>query len=488
MSKFWETYLVIGVLGLGMVCGCSAERYAEKSDEVVDRSDQTEETAGSEESAEKISDFGAEAWCSDFGQSGLDEVVQKTWSDNVRLKAAWARLRRAEAAVDVARASLFPSVGANAEGSYSTRDLEGETGAGDSVGSDIAGQTYWELSATASYEVDIWGRHRHRAKAAELEARAAEAGARSVAMTVTSQVAEAWFDVIAQRRRVELLERQLEVSREILDITQDRLRRGLVPALDVATQRRNVESIRSELHLAESLLETSRHRLAVLVGDAPGSEEAYVETNELPEVTALPGAGVPADLLERRPDLRQAHLQLKAADERTAAAVADRLPRLQLSASLGFQSEQIAQLFEQIFASIGAGISQPIFEGGRLNAEVKRSEAAAQEQLYVYAETLLTALREVRDALTQEENQRERIESLERELDHAQSVVDLARKQYRTGSADYLRVLTGLEELQQIERTLLEARRQQISYRISLCRALGGTWVESVESSLDTQS
>lgn len=460
---------------MGCVCltaalsACTADKYAEQSDEVVERSDQT---------TVEMPDFGAERWCTDFGQPGLESVVERTWSQNLELKAAWARLEQAKAEADIASASLWPSVEGQAAGDYASREFdEGETTAGGD----------WELSVGAAYEVDIWGRHRKRAEAAKLEARAAEAGARSLAMTLTSQVAEAWFDVIAQRRRVALLEEQLDVSQNVLDITQDRLRRGLVPALDVAQQKRNVESIRSQLYVAKAELETSRHRLAVLMGETPGDKQ-LVDASSLPSIQQLPEAGVPASLLERRPDLRAAHLRLEAADKRTAAAVADQLPRLQLTASLGLQAEQISRLFRQLFASIGASLTQPIFQGGRLNAQVELSEATAQEYLYNYGQTLLVAIREVRDALALETNQRERIESLKQQLEHAQSVVDLARRQYRTGAVDYLRVLTGLQELQQVERTLLEARRQQISHRISLCRALGGTWVDSVETSIRSEN
>jgi outer membrane protein TolC len=235
----------------------------------------------------------------------------------------------------------------------------------------------------------------------------------------------------------------------------------------------------------------------VLIGRPP-SDEVSVDAQTLPVVEPLSNldeqdayekdAGVPADLLQRRPDVRAAYLALKAADERTAAAVADRLPQLRLTASLGFHAEQIADLFEQLFWSVGAGVSQSLFEGGRLRAEVERSEAEAEEQLYIYADTLLVAMREVRDALALERNQRDRLASLKRELETARSVVEYARKRYRGGTLDYLRVLTGLQALQEVERELLEARRQQLSNRIGLCRALGGSWVESVKPSTQLPS
>lgn len=465
---------------MAVAVGCSSTQYADEADEVVETPDDGEQNA-------TIDGLGARAWCSDFGHAGLDETVQRAWSDNMQLKAAWARLRQAEAVARIESASLWPTAEAGAEVDVSNREFGGFNGAQGTGDGGTQTEASWELSATAAYEVDLWGRHRSRARAAALEADAVEADARSLAITLTSEVAEAWFDVIAQRERVELLEAQLEASRDIAEITRIRARRGLVGALDVAQQDRNVESIQGDLAAAKGLERTSRHRLAVLVGQAPGDharEDQLVGDQTLPDVEPLEASEVPADLLQRRPDVRSAYLFLEAADERTAAAVADRLPRLRLTASLGFQAEQIASLFEQLFWSVGAGIAQPIFEGGRLRAEVERSEAVAQEQLFFYADALLVAMREVRDALALESTGSERIESLERELDIAQSVLELAQKRYRTGTVDYLRVLTGLQALQQVERTLLEARRQQISHRIELCRALGGSWVDSVQPSI----
>lgn len=453
--------------------GCTSQRHSERADEVVE--------VPKDYGSAAVDGIETDAWCSDFGQQGLDRLVERAWADNLQLKAAWARLEQARATAEIAEAPLWPSVGAEAGVSYSKRYLGDISEAAQGFLPDSQTETNWSLSAAAAYEVDVWGKYRHRAHAADLEAEAVEASTRSLAITLTSQVAEAWFDVIAQRERLELLEAQLDLSKDLLELTQRRFERGLADALDITQQRQNLESLTAQVSAVRGQLQTSRHRLAVLVGRPP-SEPIAIDAETLPELGPIPAPGVPADLLERRPDVRAAFLQLQAADERTAAAVADQLPSLRLSANIAIQAQELSNLLEQLFWSVAAGVSQPIFEGGRLRAEVRRSEAAAEEQLYDYAQTLLTALREVRDALVLEQNQVERIASLRRELDTAQSALDLAQSRYRRGSFDYLRVLTALQSLQAVEQTLLEARRQHISYRISLCRALGGSWVEQIEA------
>lgn len=458
--------LVAIVLLLG---SCSSTRYADQADDLVEISSEDTDVAG----------LGAETWCSDFGDAGLERAIDSVWTDNMQLKSAWARLRQARALERVASSALYPQVGAGAQADYSNRRFGG---AGDGPTS-TDGEASWELSAAASYEVDLWGRHRHRAKAAEFESEAVESEARALAITLTSTFAESWFDIVAQRERLELLQRQLDVSVSVLELIRVRLRTGAGGALDVAQQQQNVESIRGRMIETRRELELSQSRLAVLTGRPPG-EAIAVDSETLPEVHQIEGASVPANLVERRPDVRSAFLMLQAADERTAAAVADQLPRLQLTASIGFQAEQIARLFENLFWQAGVGATQTIYEGGRLRAQVELSEARAEEQMYLYANSLLTAIQEVTDALAREDHQITRIESLENEESSAESALELARRQFRSGAGDYLRVLTALETLQQVERSLLEARRAHISHRVSLCRALGGSWVESVEPSI----
>ncbi|MFB6264338.1 MAG: TolC family protein, partial [Bradymonadaceae bacterium] len=351
----------------------------------------------------------------------------------------------------------------------------------DSVGGSQGGaSTRYEASLAASYEVDVWGRFRKRAKAAKLEARAVRADARALAMTMTSRVADAWFDAVAARRQLELIDRQIEASKELLELTKVRYRRGLAEELDVIQQEQNVESLRGERARAELSLETAEHRLAVLTGREPG-EDVEIGPETLPDLPALPEPGVPADLLTRRPDVRAALVRLKAADRRTAAAVADRLPRVKLSTSLLAQATQVGDLLDRLIWSATGTVSQSIFEGGRLKAAQRRTESEAERRLYAYGQTVLEALKDVRDALVGERRQKEVVASLEREQAKAKEALASARAQFREGAVDYFRVLEALQQLQSVQRELVRARRDQISYRTSLCRAIGGSWADSVD-------
>ncbi len=466
--------LVVVSLAAGLLsAACAGEQHTDRRDEIVDLPSSYDEY--------DVEGVETDAWCSDFGRESLDRVVRQTWDENLELKAAWARLQQAEAQAAQTRASLWPQL--QAEAGVTASNESERLPESLSEGGDAGVDTSFESSLAASYEVDIWGKFRERARAAKLEARAVERSAQSLAMTLTSQVAEAWLDVVAARARIDLLEQQIETSEEFLELTNMRFRDGRAQELDITQQRQSLEALRGQMVEARLQSATARHRLAVLTGGEPG-EEVEVESATLPEPPALPDPGVPADLLERRPDLQQALFRLRAADRRTAAAVADKLPTLQLSASLFLQAEQIGRLLDQLIWSASAVAGQSIFQGGRLEAAQREAESVAEERLYVYGQTLLEALQDVRDALVGSKYQADRIASLRREYDSADSALEAARSRYREGTVDYFRVLDAFQQRQQLERDLLEARRQRLSYRISLCRAIGGSWATDLESSI----
>ncbi|MFB6375754.1 MAG: efflux transporter outer membrane subunit [Bradymonadaceae bacterium] len=472
-------HLVIWLtLAAAIPAGCASEKHAGKRDAVVE--------VPEEYGVTDIEGIETEAWCSDFGQSELDKIVRRAWDESLELKAAWARLEQAKAQVAQARSQLWPELGASAEATASNAterlpDTLQNGGDGPNVG------TRFEATLAASYEVDLWGKYRHRAKAAKLEMRATRSNARALAITLTSRVAGAWFDIVAARQRLELLEQQIKVSKELLELTETRFRHGVASELDIRQQRQNLESLKGVRVEARRKLKTSRHRLAVLTGTEPGDLRKF-SAESLPELPPLPDPGVPADLLQRRPDIKAALFQLRAADQQTAAAVADRLPTMDLSASLFLQAGQIANLLDDLVWSASALVSQTIFDGGRLKAAQREAESVAEERLYRYGQTLLEALEDVRNALVGEKYQKERLASLRRERKSAKASLEAARSQYRNGNIDYFRVLDALLRLQEVERQLLAARRRQLAFRVSLCRAIGGSWATELESSIASEN
>ncbi|MFP4597683.1 MAG: efflux transporter outer membrane subunit [Persicimonas sp.] len=470
---------------LGAAAGCSSSDPASKADEVVDTPDGWRNAP--------LEAKPLEGWCTDFDAPELEELVELAFDQNLELHAAWARLEQSRAIARQQGASLWPWLSGSASATRQKIDFGsrfGDAFSPDQVppgGEDQAADTSttttfdtYQASVAASYELDLWGRIRSQRDAAQLDALATRAQAESLAMTLTSQIAENWLEMVYQRERIALIEEQVETSERFYELTLLRLRQGESTALDVTQQRQNLESLRGQVALARGSEETARNQLAVLVGRSPAAE-VELDRQRLPELAPVPDPGVPADLVGRRPDVRAAFLRIGAADERVEAAVAERLPQIQLSADLSVQANEIANLFEQLLWSVSASLSQPIFQGGRITAQIDQAEAVARESVFNYAQTLLTAMREVQDALILEDRQREFTESLAKQVDSAQSALELARDRYRLGAFDYLRVLDAIGALQQAEQSLLDARRQRLSTRVRLCRALGGSWTRQLD-------
>lgn len=263
-----------------------------------------------------------------------------------------------------------------------------------------------------------------------------------------------------------------------------RLGQGLGSGLDLLQQRQQLAAVEGQRPLLESSVAVLQNQLAILTGRAP-SEFQVAKQSKLPTLPARPSSGVPADLLLRRPDVRAARLQVEAADYRVAVAVANRLPSLRLGASYGpFQVADLVFTTAHIW-QIGANLLAPIFQGGRLKAELARNEAVVQERSYSYGHAILQALVEVENAAIQETKQLEYVTELQEQLVIARETLEEARSRYSAGMGDdsFVQILLSLTSTQQIEQSLLLAQKQVLSHRIQFCRALGGSWTQELEVS-----
>lgn len=225
----------------------------------------------------------------------------------------------------------------------------------------------------------------------------------------------------------------------------------------------------------EASIITISHQLALLLGRMP-NDNKDLKPETLAELPPLPKTGLPADLIENRPDVRAALNRVRAADERVAVAVADRLPALRLTASAGYSNRDAADIFDDLLWNIAGNILAPVLDGGRRKAEADRAEAAMKEQLAVCGTVLLTAMREVEDALVNESKQNETIERQQEQHEAARQTLKYARFRYKSGLTEYLPVMTALNREQTLARIMVDTRQQRLSYRIQLQRALGSSW------------
>jgi NodT family efflux transporter outer membrane factor (OMF) lipoprotein len=411
-------------------------------------------------------------WWECFNDTQLNSLVERALDGNLNLRMVWDRLNQTQAVARKQGAALWPSLNGEAG---ADRTAQREEIASGSNARQTTYTTSLSLDLVASYEVDLWGRIGSARDAAILDVKATEAQLTAAAITLSAEVALTWYQLVEQYGQIDLLGGQLKTNEDVLELVTLRFRRGQTGAADVLRQRQLVESVRGNLTTAESSATVLEHQLALLTGQPP-KNLAIRRVAELSSLPPMPDTGVPASLIQCRPDIQQAYYDVLAADRRLAAAVTDRFPRISLSARVNTSGEATRDLFHNWLASLAANMMAPIFDADLRRAEVDRTRSVVSERLHSYGQTILTALNEVENALVREDKQRELIQSLEKQVVLSRQVIERTRDSYTKGALDYLRVLDALLSQQSLQRDYLQAQRQLIAYRINLCRALGSGW------------
>jgi multidrug efflux system outer membrane protein len=411
-----------------------------------------------------------ERWWERFGDEDLNALMVEAFAANPDLRQAYARLEQAEALVRTAGAAQFPSLEISGAGGRRRQTI--------SSAGPVTSDSY-SLSLPASFEIDLWRKLASRTAAARLESGASREELKALYLSLSAQVADLYFLAVEQQAQLELTDRNIAAFADTLDRVERRYREGLVPALDVYQSRQNLAAARSRRPQFENALAAAEHALAVLLGRYPG-REIVQRGRELPSAVPDFPAGLPSGLLARRPDVQAGLLRLQASDARIAAAIADRFPALRLTGSYGGQSTELGDLLASgnIFWNLLLNIAQPLFDGGKRAAEVDRTRAVFRENLASYHQSVLTSFREVEDALAAGRTGQERIARLGEREEASAAALRLALDRYLQGLSEYLPVLTAQGLHFDAQSQLLAARRQLVSDRITLARALGGEWME----------
>lgn len=406
-------------------------------------------------------------WWKRFEDERLDSLIEEAFASNLDLTQAYERLRQIEAAARITGSSRSPQL--NLGGSA------GRTGQGT-----IAMNTY-SLSAQAGYELDLWQKLSSRTKATRLDALASGEDIEALYISLSARIAELYYLTVEQRAQLELSDRIIASLEDILERVEQRYSEGLVPALDVYQARQNLVSAKTRRPVFEANLAVAQHALCILLGRFPDR----VTGGSLARIPDMPEAfpsGLPSQLLTLRPDIKSALLRLKAADERVGAAIANRFPSFNLLGSYGGSSTELGTVLDSgnIFWNLLLNLAQPVLDGGRRKAEVERSKALFRENLARYHQTVLRAFQEVEDALVRNRATEERIVMLKEQVYVSAETLRMASDRYMQGLSDYLPVLTSQQLFYTSESALLSARRQLISNRIQLAKALGGEWMQQV--------
>ncbi len=430
------------------------------------------------------------AWWSSFNDATLASLVQQSAAQNLDIKQAVLRIEEAQAQTAVVAGGLWPDASANA--SWTRQRLSTNTPNGAIFGLNFPNlpptlvnpYNQYQLGLGASWTLDIFGGQRRSIEAANAQMEAAVEGAHAALLSMVSDVAATYVDLRGAQLRRKVLERSLATQRDLLQLTRDRRNAGLTSDLDVENAKAEVGTTQAELPLADREITVDINELSELMARPPEALRAELEgAQPVPALPAVVPIGLPSDLARRRPDVREAEANLHAATAEIGVAVSNYFPQLTLTAAGGFQSEGLSQLVETAshFGSFGPAIQLPIFEGGRLHAEVRLQKVKAKEAAVAYAQTVLTALHQVEDALAAYGDDQARLASLKMAVTASRDARLLARQRYQSGVASFIDVLDAERTEEQNEVSLAEATTTVSSDLVQLYRALGGGW-ESADS------
>jgi multidrug efflux system outer membrane protein len=425
---------------------------------------------GAEFAVEQAS-FADLPWFDAFHDETLRQLITTSLANNYDLRIAVARVEQARAVAMEARSPMFPQIGYR---------LDADRGQGTSFGNPFPGLKTGNTflgAANAAWEVDLWGRIRRLDEAGQARLLASEEARRGVIVSLVSGVAQAYYELLELDLQLDIARQTTNSFADSLKLFQQRFEGGVGSKLDTSRARASLASTAAVIPQLQQLIILKENEIRILLGQNPAPIAR--DKSLLQQITppAIP-VGLPSTLLERRPDVRQAEDNLRAANAGVGVAVADFFPRIGLTALYGGASTDLGQIANTSSRawSVGADISGPIFQGGRVYAEYLKAKAVWEEAKLQYQQTALTAFREVADALAA----RQKLEEVRAQQAIAVTAYDeavtISRERYTTGKASYYEVLEAQEQLFAAQNSLAQTQRDQLLAIVQLYRTLGGGW------------
>jgi NodT family efflux transporter outer membrane factor (OMF) lipoprotein len=417
-------------------------------------------------------------WWRGFRSSELTTLMEEAQKVNLDIAAATARFIQADAQARIAGAALLPSLSGSGSEAYSR--TSGSSASGLSIGGREV--VNYSASLSASYELDFWGKNRDATQAAEETAIANRFDRDVVALTTLTSVANAYFQVLASQDRIRTAEQNIASATRILEAIKQRFKAGTGTDLDVAQQEAVVANQKASVPPLRQILALNINALATLVSRPPESVKVTGGSmNQISSPRVTPG--LPSELLTQRPDIRRQEAQLASATASVGNARAQFFPSIQLTGQGGYQSSALVSLFQPhaAFFSMVGGLTQPIFDGGRILGNFEFTKARQDELLQAYRKTVVSAFADVDNALVSIRQTTEKLR-LQREVVAAsQRAFQLSEQQLRAGTADIVTVLNTQLTLFQAEDVLWQAQLARLLAFVSLYQALGGGWEPRME-------
>lgn len=408
-------------------------------------------------------------WWEVFNDPVLNQLETDALEYNKDLQAAMARVDQARASVGIATADQLPSLSAVGESGRAGNNLD-------------SGETQSTANAALSFELDLWGKYRRASEAARATLLSTEAARDTVRLSLTADVARNYFALRSLDEQVKIARRTLQARQESYRIYESRYKNGYSTEVDLKRVEANMASVKAQEQELSLKVAQTESALAVLVGRSPREivQSSIARGKSLEDITLVPDVpeGIPSDLLARRPDVRQAEGRLIAANANIGVARASYFPSIPLTASAGYASMALDNLFRGSSGvwALGGQVVAPIFQGGRIRSQNRLAEAQYREMLASYEKAVQTAFKETLDALAANRINREIYDSYLQQTAAMQRSYDLTKKQEDAGLIGVTDLLIVEENLLSAEMSLATARQNELSAIVTLAQALGGGW------------
>lgn len=411
-----------------------------------------------------------DAWLNDLNSPQLNALVQEALTNNPNLQVTAARFDQAVAEARIAGADQLPTAGLGLNGTRQKISTFGPNSTGG-----VRFENY-DLALNLSWELDLWGQLRNRTSAALAQIQASQAELEAARLSLVAQVAKSWFNYAEATEQLVLSKRTAKADADNLKTIEARFQRGLTEGLDVRQIRTQKALSTADVEIRKRTTDQAARALEALIGRYPDAS-AQAGKSIVSQPKSIP-AGLPAQLLNRRPDLIAAERQLAAAEKQFLAARKDLLPKISLTAASGSSSQAFKNLLDSNFSvwSLGANLTQPIFQGGRIIANIDRSQALRNQAVANYRAAALQAFLEVESTLAAEGYLQQEHTLLSLAADEAETTEALAWKRYRDGTSDFLNFLSSQRAANNARSRLINLRNLLVQNRIDLYLALGGSF------------
>jgi len=403
-------------------------------------------------------------WWDIFDSPEISKFMDKAFGNNFNIKAAYYRIKQAQASYRKSYSGYYPSADLNLERSYNRQKQENL---------DAVTTEQWSLGLSVSYEADIWGKIRSQAESAALQIDINRYNLKGSVLILSTDIAKTWVDIIANKIKLNTFREQLNLNREIYSILEERYYSSMANLIDLYQQESVIANIQTNIDDTISEIQQLKQSLNVLTGIHPRAK-VPVDTVNMPEIKPIPKGGLPASVLKNRPDLKASWLKVESAAWDVSTAKAERLPSLRLTGSYNYSAENLSDIFDNWALNLAGSLIAPIIDGGFRKAEVERTKAVLQEAVMTYKQDALNAVKEAETALLNENKYVKRIKNTEERLTIAKKSLIEAERRYYSGISDYTTVLNERLNIIELKSSLTEFRSARIKSRIDLYKAAGG--------------